>query len=257
MTRWKITIEYDGRDYAGFQVQDNVPTVQEEIEKALKKFCQQDIRITVAGRTDSGVHARGQVAHFDLDYKTSDGEDRPLSGFELAKAINAHLIPQPITIIDAQEVDDEFHARFNAKIKTYRYLIVNRPYPLALDQGRAWWRKKPLDVKPMHDAAQALVGKHDFTTFRDSDCQAKSPIRSIEEISVRAVEIPQGQEITIIVKGRSFLHHMVRNIVGTLSMVGEGKWSKNDVEAALAAKDRTEGGPTAPSDGLYLDRIDF
>ena len=146
MKRWKITIEYNGGNYAGFQVQDNVLTVQEAIETALKKFCQKDIRITVAGRTDAGVHATGQVAHFDLDYKTSDGDVRPITGFELAKAINAHLISHPITVVDAQEVDADFHARFHALSKTYRYRILNRAYPPALDKGFVWWVKKPLDV---------------------------------------------------------------------------------------------------------------
>jgi tRNA pseudouridine38-40 synthase len=257
MTRWKITIEYDGRNYAGFQIQDNVPTVQGELESALKKFCQQDIRVTVAGRTDAGVHARGQVAHFDLDYKTAEGDERPITGFELAKAINAHLIPQPITVIDAQKVDDDFHARFSAHQKTYLYRVINRPYPLALDQGFAWWVKKPLDVPAMRDAAQVLLGKHDFTTFRDSACQAKSPVRSIDEIKVESFSIPQGQEIIFMVKGKSFLHHMVRNIVGTLSLVGEGKWNKDDVKKALKACDRRQGGPTAPADGLYLEVIEY
>jgi tRNA pseudouridine38-40 synthase len=257
MTRWKITIEYDGRPYAGFQIQPDIETVQGEIEIALKKFCQQNISITVAGRTDSGVHAYGQVAHFDLDYKTPDGEDRPISGFELAKAINAHLTPQPIAVIDAQEVDDDFHARFGAKTKLYTYRIINRPYGLALDQGLAWWFKRPLDVAAMQEAAKVFIGHHNFTTFRDTCCQAKSPMRTVDNFNIETKEILNGQEILFHVTGRSFLHHQVRNMVGTLTLVGEGKWKVKDVQKALEAKDRTKGGPTAPSDGLFLVSIDY
>ncbi len=257
MKRWKITIEYDGRPYSGFQKQIDVPTVQEEIEKAIHKFCQQKIDITVAGRTDAGVHARGQIAHFDLDYKTSEGSVRHISDFELCKAINAHLILQSISIIDAEEVPEDFHARFGAKQKHYIYQIINRPYGLALDQGLAWWVKKPLDVAAMQEGAQHLIGKHDFTTFRDSACQAKSSIRSIDELDIEGVPILNGQEILIHVKGQAFLHHMVRNIAGTLSYVGEGKWQPDDVKTALEAKDRTKGGPTAPPDGLYLNSIQY
>ena len=257
MKRWKITIEYNGHPYAGFQKQQDIETVQGEIEKSLYKFCQQKIDITVAGRTDAGVHARGQIAHFDLEYKTSEGADRSISGFELAKAINAHLVPQPISIIDAQIVSDDFHARFGAKQKHYMYRIVNRPYGLALDQGMAWWVKKNLDVNQMQKGAQHLIGKHDFSSFRDSDCQAKSPVRSIDEIYIESVPLLNGQEVLIHVKGQAFLHHMVRNIAGTLSYVGEGKWTADDVKQALEAKDRTKGGPTAPAAGLYLESINY
>ncbi len=252
MTRWKLTIEYDGRPYAGSQRQPDIETVQGEIEKALYKFCQKEIKITVAGRTDAGVHARAQVAHFDLDYG-----DRPLTGFDLAKAINAHLIPQPISIIHAGEVADDFHARFDALSKLYVYRIINRPYKLAIDKGFAWWKKKPLDLTVMRDATKILIGQHDFTTFRDTECQAKSPIRTLDELTIVSQEILGGQEILIHARGRSFLHHQVRNIVGTLSLVGEGKWSAQDVQTALDAKDRTAGGPTAPSDGLSLLSIDY
>lgn len=257
MTRWKITIEYDGRNYSGFQKQDDVPTVQNSIESAIQKFCQQKISITVAGRTDAGVHARGQIAHFDLDYKHSDGTDRPITGYELAKAINAFLLNETISIIDAQEVSDDFHARFGATNKTYSYKIINRPYMPALEKGYVWWRKRDLDIAAMKDAATILVGEHDFTTFRDTECQAKSPIRTIEELSIDTKPVLNGQEIIFTIKGRSFLHHQVRNIVGTLSLVGEGKWTKADVQKALDAKDRAAGGPTAPSDGLYLDLVEY
>lgn len=257
MTRWKITIEYNGRDYAGLQWQPDIATIQGEVEKAIYKFCQQKISIIAAGRTDAGVHARAQVAHFDLDYKTSEGVDRPLTGFDLAKAVNAHLSPQPIAIVDAQKVDKEFHARFGAKKKHYIYRIINRPYGLALDMGLAWWVKRPLNIEIMNEAAQHLIGEHDFTTFRDSNCQAKSPIRSIDELYVESKSILNGQEILIHAKGRAFLHHQIRNIAGTLSMVGEGKWQPDDVLTALKAKDRAQGGPTAPADGLCLHAIEY
>lgn len=254
MTRWKITIEYNGQNYAGWQHQDDLPTIQGEIEKALKGFCQQDIRVHGAGRTDAGVHAKGQIAHFDLDY----GE-RPLTGFDLTKALNAHLRPQPISILNATKVDDGFHARFSAKEKLYSYLIVNRTSFLALDQGKAWLIKKPLDTVAMQEAAYHLLGKHDFTTFRASECQAKSPERTLDELRVEAREYDgeDGLAVLIHARAQSFLHHQVRNIVGTLVLVGEGKWQPEEVKIALEAKDRSAGGPTAPADGLYLIRIDY
>ena len=255
--RWKITIEYNGSDYCGFQKQENLPTIQGEIEAALKEFCHQDLGITVAGRTDAGVHAKGQVAHFDLDYKTVKGQERVMSGFELAKAINAHLLPRPIAVIDAQEVQEDFHARFSAQGKTYSYRIVNRPYRLGLEENRAWWVKKPLVVDDMRAGAKFLIGRHDFTTFRDSDCQAKSPIRQVDSIEIDTLDILNGQEITITVRGQSFLHHMVRNIAGTLAYVGEGKFTPEEVKQALQACDRKKGGPTAPAGGLYLVAIDY
>ena len=257
MTRWKITIEYEGTNYSGFQWQPDLPTIQGSLEDALYGFCQKKIRIHGAGRTDAGVHACGQIVHFDLDYKTSDGDERPLDGFHFAKALNAPLHPQPISIVDAQIVDDEFHARFDAKKKHYLYRIINRPNRLALDQVRAWWTKKQLDTVAMYKAGQYLIGEHDFTTFLDTKCQARSPIRSIDKIDIEVNEILNGQEIIIHVRGRAFLHHMVRNIAGTLFMVGEGKWKVDDVKTALDAKDRTAGGPTAPADGLYLQSINY
>ena len=250
MTRWKLTIEYDGAPYSGWQHQDHAPSVQNEIEKAIKAFCQKTIRIHVAGRTDAGVHGRGQVAHFDLDY----GE-RPLTGFDLAKALNAHLrvAKQPIAILNAEIVPDDFHARFSAKNKLYLYRIINRPAPLTLERGKAWQVKRPLDEAKMQEAANLLLGQHDFTTFRDSECQAKSPVKTLDRLEIKRT----GDVIEFEVEGRSFLHHQVRNMVGTLSHVGEGKWTPSDMSAALAAKDRTKGGITAPPDGLYLMRIDY
>lgn len=246
--RWKLTVEYNGAPYSGWQHQDHAPSVQEEIEKAIFKFCGRKIRIHVAGRTDAGVHALGQVAHFDLDYG-----DRALTGHDLAKAINAHLRPQPIAILKAEETDSEFHARFSAKNKLYRYRIISRAAPLSIDQGFAWNMHYALDVAAMHDAAQILLGQHDFTTFRDSECQAKSPVKSIDRLDVTR----HGEEIRFEVEGRSFLHHQVRNLVGTLVLVGRGKWTTADLQAALDARDRTKGGMTAPADGLYMVRIDY
>lgn len=254
-SRWKITVEYDGSGYAGWQRQEErLPTIQKTIEDALLKFCQQEITVHGAGRTDSGVHARGQVAHFDLDYG-----DRSLTGFDLAKALNAHIRPQPVAIVKAELVDDDFHARFAAKQKLYTYRIVNRRSFLALDQNRAWLVKKELDVDAMADAASVLVGKHDFTTFRDSGCQSKNPVRTVDSIDVEALSYDDfgGREIRFHVQGQSFLHFQVRNFVGSLKMVGEGKWTKKDLKQALDAKDRTKGGPTAPADGLCLVRIEY
>ena len=246
MTRWKLTIEYHGGPYCGWQRQDGQPSVQQEIEEAIQKFSHTDVRIQGAGRTDTGVHALGQVAHFDLEY-------RPISALDLAKAINAHLRPQPVVILKAEEADPEFHARFHATNKLYRYRIINRSAALTVDQGLAWQVWRQLDDRAMHDAAQLLLGQHDFSTFRDSDCQAKSPVRTIDRIEVAREE----DNVIMEVEAKSFLHHQVRNTIGTLLLVGEGKWSKADFKAALEAKDRTKGGVTAPADGLYLVRIDY
>lgn len=246
--RWKLTIEYDGAPFCGWQRQDDAPSVQEEIEKALFKFCGRHLRLHAAGRTDAGVHAWGQVAHFDLDYG-----DRPLSGYDLAKAINALIRPAPIAILDVQEVSEDFHARFGATNKLYRYRVINRSATLSLDLHRAWHIFKELDAGKMHEAAQTLLGQHDFTTFRATECQGKSPIRTIDRFDV----IRTGDEIKFEVEGRSFLHHQVRNMVGSLKMVGEGKWSLDDFIVARDAKDRAKGGMTAPPDGLYLVRVDY
>ncbi len=254
MTRWKLTIEYKGSAYSGWQRQNDVASIQQAIEEAIEKFCQQEITIFGAGRTDAGVHARGQVAHFDLDYGT-----REIDGFDMAKAINAHLRPAPISITRAEEVRGDFHARFDATNKLYQYRIINRQGFLGIDQGLAWQIRRPLDFSAMHEAAQVLVGKHDFTTFRDSQCQAKSPIKTLDRLDVTARQYDEqgGVEIHIETEAQSFLHHQVRNFVGSLALVGEGKWNKDDVVKALAAKDRCAGGPTAPHDGLYLMRIDY
>ena len=258
--RWKLTIEYDGTNYCGWQRQEEgIPSVQQAVEDAIFGFSHKRATIYVAGRTDSGVHARGQVAHFDLDYLDNKGNERAIDGYELLKAINAYLRPQPISVIGAEIVDSEFHARFDAKNKLYQYRIINRPGFLALENNHAWHFKKPLDTKAMHDAAQVLVGHNDFSTFRDSQCQAKSPEKTLDRLDVisRDYDGCGGSEILIEAEGRSFLHHQVRNMVGALSMVGEGKWNKADMESALKACDRTKGGLTAPASGLYLVRIDY
>lgn len=254
MQRWKLTIEYKGTDYAGWQRQIDAPSVQQSIEEAITGFCQQELRIHVAGRTDAGVHARGQVAHFDLDYG-----DRELTGFDLAKALNAHLRPQPISIVKAEKVYPEFQARFDAVNKLYLYRLLCRPSSPALEQGLVWHVKREFDVEAMRVGAKHLLGHHDFTTFRDSQCQAKSPGRTLDRLDIETLPYDDcgGTEIRFYAEGRSFLHHQVRNMVGTLALVGEGKWQPDDVRVALEARDRTKGGPTAPSDGLYLMRVDY
>lgn len=253
MTRYKLTIEYKGTEYYGWQKQPDLPTIQGEIEKAIRAFSGQDAEITTAGRTDAGVHARGQVAHVDFEAFT-----KPMEPFEITKAINAHLLPQPISILDVEQVGDDFNARFDAQNKLYVYRIINRQAFLTFDKNLAWHIKRPLDAQAMHEAAQALLGKHDFSTFRDSECQAKNPVRTLDRLDVQSFKTAEGaQEILIEAEAQSFLHHMVRNIVGTLSLVGEGKWKPEGITKALGAKDRTKGGPTAPADGLYLVRIDY
>ncbi|MFK7840309.1 MAG: tRNA pseudouridine(38-40) synthase TruA [Bdellovibrionales bacterium] len=253
MTRYKLTIEYQGTGYYGWQKQPDLPTIQEEIEKAIHAFSGQTVEVTSAGRTDAGVHARGQIAHVDLqDFS------KPMDGYAISKAINAHLRPQPIAIISTEIVEDDFHARFTAKNKLYAYRIINRPSFLTFDQNRAWHIRRPLNTEAMHDAAQLLLGQHDFSTFRDSECQAKNPVRTLDRLDVQSFQTSEGaQEIFIEAEAMSFLHHMVRNIVGTLTLIGEDKWKPEDIISALNAQDRTKGGPTAPADGLYLVRIDY
>ncbi len=254
MTRYKLTIEYKGTDYFGWQRQKDRPSIQQAIEEAIYKFSGQTVQIQVSGRTDAGVHARAQVAHVDLDSFT-----KPMQPFEVAKAINAHLRPQPIAILLAEEVDSEFHARFDAINKLYRYRIVNRQGFMALEKELVWHIRKPMNASAMDEAAKVLLGRHDFTTFRDSECQANSPLRTLDRLDVttRKYDTCEGQEIIIEAEGQSFLHHQVRNIVGTLSLVGEGKWSADDLRRALEACDRTKGGPTAPASGLYFMRVDY
>ncbi|MCK5285110.1 MAG: tRNA pseudouridine(38-40) synthase TruA [Alphaproteobacteria bacterium] len=249
MTRYKLTIEYKGSDFYGWQLQDSLPTIQGSIEDAIEKFSHQRVLVQSAGRTDAGVHAHGQIAHIDLEPLS-----RNMDEYAILKAINAHLRPMPISILNVEKITDDFHARFSAKNKLYRYRIINRPAFLTFDKGLAYHVKRVLDVKAMHEAAQILLGKHDFSTFRDSECQANTPIRTLDCLNVEKIS---NQEIVIEAEAMSFLHHMVRNIVGTLILVGEGKWSAEDVLFALNAKDRTKGGSTAPAEGLYLVRVDY
>jgi tRNA pseudouridine38-40 synthase len=245
MTRYKLTIEYDGGPFCGWQRQGNGPSVQQAIEEAIDKFAQERVTVHGAGRTDAGVHALGQVAHIDLAKETDADTVRD--------AINFYLRPHPIAVLAAAVAPAEFHARFSAKGRAYFYRIVNRRAPLALDRGRAWHVAPLLDAEAMHAAAQHLVGHHDFTTFRSAECQADSPMKTLDAISVKR----HGDGISIAVRARSFLHNQVRIITGTLKLVGDGKWTADDVAAALAAKDRTKGGPTAPPHGLYLTRVEY
>jgi|TARA_R110002126_G_scaffold3263_1_gene18531 tRNA pseudouridine38-40 synthase len=253
--RWKITIEYDGAAFCGWQVQDlEQPSIQGLIEGAIKAFCQKDVRVHVAGRTDAGVHAFGQIAHFDLAFA-----EREYNGFELTKALNAHLRGHAISIIHAEVVADDFHARFAAKNKLYIYRIVARNPALTVDAGRAWHIFRKLDPDAMQNACDVLIGRHDFTTFRARDCQANSPIRQIDKLHIECRDYDRcgGLDIRINVEGPAFLRHMIRNISGSLAYVGLGKWSRHDLKNALEAKTRAHGGPTAPPHGLYLARVDY
>lgn len=243
MARYKLTIEYDGGGFVGWQRQDNGPSVQQAVEEAVTGFCGEEARVNCAGRTDAGVHALGQVAHVDL--ATEPEPDT------LRDAVNFHLKPAAVAVVRAERVATDFDARLSAKARAYLYRIVNRRPPLALARGRAWQIPVPLDHEAMHRAAQVLVGRHDFTSFRASLCQAASPVKTLDVLDVAR----DGDEIRVTARARSFLHHQVRNMVGTLRLVGEGKWSEDDVRRALEACDRTKAGPTAPPEGLYLREV--
>lgn len=245
MPRFKLTIEYDGTAFVGWQRQDNGLTVQEVLETAVERYCQIKGLVQGAGRTDAGVHALAQVAHVDLPRN-----DRPEV---VANALNAHLRPHLVSILKAEEVAENFHARFSAVERGYEYRILNRRAPAALEAGRVWWIAAALDADAMHAGAQALVGRHDFTTFRAAECQAESPVKTIDAISISR----QAEMIVLTTRARSFLHHQVRNIAGTLKLVGEGKWKPRDVARALEARDRSEGGQTAPPTGLYLTHVRY
>jgi tRNA pseudouridine38-40 synthase len=245
MPRYKLVIEYDGAPFVGWQVQDNGLSVQAVLAAAIAAFCGETVAVQGAGRTDAGVHALGQVAHVDLA--------KPWDTDTVRDAINAHLRPHPVAVLAAEIVPSDFDARFSATKRHYLYRIVNRRADLALERRRAWRIGRPLDAAVMHSAAHRLVGRHDFTTFRATECQAKSPVKTLERLDVER----DGEEIRIHASARSFLHTQVRSMVGSLALVGEGRWSVDDLARALDARDRTVCGPVAPPDGLYLMRVDY
>jgi tRNA pseudouridine38-40 synthase len=245
MPRYKITIEYDGTPFVGWQIQNSGRSVQGAIMAAIEAFCGAKVLLQGAGRTDAGVHALGQVAHFDLSNERETDTIRD--------ALNAHLRPQPVAILSAEKVPDNFNARRSAIRRHYLYRIVNRRSDLALDRNRVWRVGRTLNADAMHVAAQRLVGHHDFTTFRSTECQAKSPLKTLDRLEVSRA----GEDISIIAVARSFLHNQVRSMVGSLVQVGEGKWNADDLSRALDARDRTACGPVAPPDGLYLVRVDY
>ncbi len=243
MPRFKMTIEYDGGAFVGWQRQDSGLGVQQVLEDAVYKLSGETAFVQGAGRTDSGVHALGQVAHVDIE--------KPFTADTVRDALNNHVRSHPISVLEVESVSDDFHARYSATKRAYLYRILNRRPPPAVDVGRVWWVATPLDADAMHEAAQELVGHHDFTTFRASECQAKSPEKTLDNLDVSRF----GEEIHIICQARSFLHHQVRNFAGTLQIVGAGKWHARDVREALMKRDRRAGGPTAPPEGLYLSRV--
>ena len=246
MPRFKITVEYDGSPFKGWQRQGELPTIQAALEDAVFKFSGETTEVYGAGRTDADVHATGQVAHLDL---VSDRFDP----HTVMQAINAHLRPLPIAVLACEIGFEGFHARFSAMGRAYRYEIVNRRAPLALDIGRAWHVPKPLDTDRMNAAAALLVGHHDFTSFRATQCQAKSPEKTLDVLRVEG----DGERIRVVAASRSFLHHQVRNLTGTLRLVGDGTWEPEHVLTVLAARDRRAAGPTAPADGLYLTDVRY
>ena len=245
MPRFKLIIEYDGTPFAGWQWQNGAPTVQRALTDAIAAFCGHAVKVAGAGRTDAGVHALGQVAHVDLekDWRVDKVRD----------AVNAHLRPHPVAVLSAEKVADGFDARFSARKRHYLYRIANRRPDLALERTRAWRVPRRLNVDAMHEAAQRLTGKHDFTTFRSTECQAKSPVKTLDTLDVAR----DGEDVQIRTSARSFLHNQVRSMVGSLALVGDGKWSADDLAAALAARDRAACGPVAPPEGLYLVSVDY
>ncbi len=245
MPRYKLTIEYDGGPYVGWQRQDNGSGVQQVIEDGIAAFCGDKTSLRGAGRTDAGVHGLGQVAHVDLS------RDWPVD--TIRDALNAHLRPAPVAVLAVDEVGDDFDARFSATARHYRYRIVNRRAPLTVEKGRAWRVAKPLNVEKMHSAAQHLVGRHDFTTFRSAECQAKSPVKTLDRLDVTR----HGGAISIYASARSFMHNQVRSFAGSLVQVGLGRWSERELKDALDARDRGRCGPVAPPEGLYLLRVDY
>jgi tRNA pseudouridine38-40 synthase len=245
MPRYRLTVEYDGAPYRGFQAQKGLPSVQTALETAIAAFSGETPRINAAGRTDTGVHALGQVVHFELE--------RSWLARTVQEAMNFHLLAEAVVVLEAAEAAADFHARFSAKGRTYLYRILNRRAPPALERGRVWHVKKELDAEAMHAAAQRLVGHHDFTTFRDAGCQSKSPVKTLDE--ARAWR--EGEEVRLYFASRSFLHRQVRSMTGTLAEVGAGRWTADDLVRALEAKDRKACGPVAPACGLYLASVEY
>lgn len=245
MFRYKITIEYDGTPYVGWQIQDNGLSVQEVLSTAVKNLTGEEFVPKGSGRTDAGVHALGQVAHIDLS------KDWNLS--KIRDGLNYHLRPAPIAITKAEVVDDEFDARFSAIRRHYRYVIVNRRARLTIDRAYAWQVPRPLDHELMNEAAQSFVGHHDFTTFRSTHCQAKSPLKTIDTVSV----LREGEKVIVECSARSFMHNQVRSMVGSLAEVGMGKWPVSGIQSAIDAKDRAACGPVAPAHGLYFLKVEY
>jgi tRNA pseudouridine38-40 synthase len=245
MPRYRVTLEYDGTPFVGWQMQALGMSVQGRLVEAIAKFCGETVSVRGAGRTDAGVHALGQVAHFDLAREWPAGTVRA--------AVNFHLKPQPVAVLDCALVPAAFDARFSAVARHYRYRILARPAPPVLERDRVWWVPQPLSSEVMSKAAAVLIGRHDFTTFRAAGCQAKSPLKTLDRLNVATV----GDEIVVEASARSFLHNQVRSMVGSLKLVGEGKWSAHDLAAALAARDRAACGVVAPARGLYLVQVDY
>lgn len=245
MTRYRLTLEYDGTDFVGWQRQDSGPSIQAALEAAIEAFTGQEVRTVAAGRTDSGVHASGQVVHAEIA--------RPSDARIVRLALNHHLKPLPIAIVEAEPVGENFHARFSALRRHYRYRILNRPAPSALERHLVWWVPLPLDLDAMEEAAALLQGHHDFTSFRAAGCQAKSPVKTLEKLELQR----HGEEIHLVLAAQSFLHNQVRIIAGTLKWIGSGRWSPEVIPEILAAKDRSAAGPTAPPRGLCLTGVDY
>jgi tRNA pseudouridine38-40 synthase len=248
-TRFRMVVEYDGRPFMGFQFQAHGPSVQASLERAVQATTGEAATIVCAGRTDAGVHAKVQVVHVDVA--------KNITPFKLMEAMNFHLRPDPVAVLACDIPGGEWHARFSATARHYRYRIIARRAPLTWDDGLAWRVPMPLNVDAMHDAAQILVGKHDFTTFRSVQCQSDSPVRTLDRLSVTQEATPFGDEIIIEASARSFLHHQVRSMTGCLKLVGEGQWTPDDLHQALEAKDRAALGLNAPPDGLYFMRVDY
>lgn len=245
MPRYRLTLEYDGTPFSGWQRQPDRPSVQEALETAIEGFSGETVTTQAAGRTDAGVHALGQVVHFDLA--------REWDPFRIREALNYHLRPHPVAVIAADAVGEDFEARFSALARHYEYRILNRRAPAVIERNHVWHVPMRLDAEAMHAAAQLILGLHDFTTFRAAECQAKSPIKTLDRFDVRR----ELDHIVVAASARSFLHHQVRSMVGSLKLVGEGKWTPQAFRAALDAADRSRCGALAPPDGLYLTRVDY